>query len=560
MGILSEARRWVGEQFAGPEIALAQESARQSDASLSLLEERLAELELSLEDGGWIKLLAGADREFSREGLRKIHAVARVYWLKNPLIKQGVAIQTRYVFGQGVSIQARHPEAHKVVKAFLDDKGNQKVLTSHQARMIKETELQVFSNLFFVFFPNISTGKVKVRTIPEAEIDDIVCNPNDAAEPWYYKRVWTRVVWDPNSGRKLHTQEEAYYPDWNYKPDGGHPASIGGITVHRESPVYHVSVNRLSDMKFGVSEIYASQAWAKAYVDFLGDWATIVKAHSKFAWNLTTKGGTRGVQAAKTRLGTTMSSGGGAETNPPPAPGSTFVSTEGVKLEAVKTAGATTSADDGRRMGLMAGAGLGISEHYFGDPSTGNLATATSMERPMELMFIDRQKLWGSVFEAILTYVIEWSIRAPSGKLAKLGGQVTVDEDGEEAFVMPDDEETGEPIDLGVDVKFPPILEKDVLQTVQAYVTAATLDGKTPAGIDLKNITRMLLQVLGEPNVDELVDELFPEGWEEERAEKAASLAKIAQFKPEGDEPEDAVAEEVRKLAEAAQALADAAA
>jgi len=66
--------------------------------------------------------------------------------------------------------------------------------------------------------------------------------------------------------------------------------------------------------------------------------------------------------------------------------GGTFVTTPGTRLEPIKTSGITTSMDDARRLMLMVCSATGINEPYLtGDPSTGNLATAKTMERPMEL-------------------------------------------------------------------------------------------------------------------------------------------------------------------------------
>ncbi|MTI82593.1 MAG: hypothetical protein FH756_01580 [Firmicutes bacterium] len=72
------------------------------------------------------------------------------------------------------------------------------------------------------------------------------------------------------------------------------------------------------------------------------------------------------------------------------------------------------------------------------------------------------------------------------------------------------------PISQRVNVTFPDILEKDVAEKVKAIVSAATLDGKQPAGtMDLKMVTRMLLLTLGEENVDEILERLFPDDEEE---------------------------------------------
>lgn len=529
MNPFQEAMQAFGRGLVAGELGNLQEAVQQRDDSLSLLEERLAELELSLEDSGWQRLSGESDREFSREGLRVINKMARIYWLKNPLIKRGVLTQTQYVFGRGVNIAARHPLVNEVIQKFLDDPKNKAELTSHQARGIKEMELQLFSNLFFTFFVNKSTGRVRVRSINPDEIDEVIKNPEDAKEPWYYKRVWTRKRFDMGTGLSTTESVTTYYPDWRYTPAGGHPATIGGHQVEGEVPVYHVAVNKLSDMTFGVSEVYAAMDWAKAYKNFLGDWATIVRSYARFAWQLTAKGGQKGVAATATKLSKAVGVEQPITPNPvtgkPPQAGAVMVTQqEGAKLEPIKTAGATTKAEDGRRLLLMVSAGMGIFEHYFGDPSTGNLATAKSMERPMELMFLDRQALWADVFQEMFQFVIDQDAKAPSGKLP---GREVLDEVGERVVQLDLDSENEDPelakqpIDRHVTVEFPSILEKDVVSRIDALIKAATLDGKTLAGtIDLMTITRLLLVALEVDNVDEVLEQLFPDGKPPEQAQE----------------------------------------
>ena len=542
MPLLKEAAKRV---LSG-ELAQLGEAIEQREASLQLFEERMAELELALEDINWIRQGFENEKEFSREGLKKINQLARLYWIKNPLIKRAVFTQAQYVYGQGINISARHPLVNEVIQTFIDDEKNQSEFTSHQARMIKETELQCFANLFFVFFVNKSNGRVRIRTINMDEIEEIICNPEDAKEPWYYKRVWMQKRYDLGTGVHTDEQKIVYYPDWRYRPKGGYPAMIGRYPVERDTPVYHIKVNALSDMKFGVSEIYAAIDWARAYKEFLENWATIVKSYARFAWQLVAKGGTKGVAKAKDKLQSTLGITTGMEGNPSPVTASAFIGTEGTKLEPLKTAGATTKAEDGRRLLLMVSAATGIYEHYFGDPSTGNLATAKSMERPMELMFKDRQTFWADVMHDLLQFVVDQSARAPSGKIP---GTVTVDDYGENIVVLGNDIENEEedlrdkPIDRHIDIMFPDILEKDIVQKINAIVSAATLDGKPVANtLELKHITRLLLIALDEDNVDEIIERMFPNEGDGEGPIKL--------------DPDEMMAEALRELREAVVKLA----
>lgn len=478
--------------------------------NLSLFEERLAELELSLEDEGWQRLGGAEGQEFSRRGLTIINGLARIYFLKNPLIKRAVLTQTTYVFGQGVNVMGKHPKVNEIVQEFWDDQKNKAELTVQQALSIKETELQCFANLFFVFFTNMATGKVRIRTIPVDQISEIVSNPEDAKDPWYYRREWTTSGINAETGDYVTTMQTAYYPDWRHNPTIK-PPTIGNTRVEWDEPVYHVSVNRLSDMKFGVSEIYTALDWSRAYKEFLENRATVYKALARFAWKMSTKGGAAGVATAKAKLETTLGVST-SETNPPPATGSSFIGSDNIKLDPMRTAGSTTPAKEGRAFRLMVSSATGIFEHYLtGDPSTGNLATAKAMELPMLIMFRDRQQLWVSVLTEILNFVVDQAVRA-----GVLPGNVEKNVYGEEFIVMAldvnneNEELQDKPINRSIEVEFPNILE-DVETRVKAIVAAATLDGKTLAGsLALKLVTRLLLEALGIDNIDDILNEMFP--------------------------------------------------
>lgn len=504
--------------------ALAQETSNNE-----ILQERLVELELALEDAGWNRLGSEDDRQFTRAALKTINRTARLYWLKNPLIKRAVYTQTAYIFGQGVEIKATNPEIGDLIKEFMNDQKNQTELTSHQARMMKETELQLLANLYFVFFVNTSDGTTRIRTIPDDEIERVIYNPEDRKEPWYYLRVWKQPK-KPGSSDVV--DKSMLYPDYRYNPKTRPTSlSLDGKTIKiATEQVYHVKVNCLSDMDFGVSEVYAAIDWAKAYKEFLEDWATLVKALSKFAWRVTSKTGAKGVNAAKALFNSTVTADNPVDANNPPATGSMLIHGQGLDVAPITKSGTTTSVDDGRRMLLMVSAATGIFEHYFGDPSTGNLATAKSMERPMELMFKDRQTLWADVHVDILQYVVDQAILAPSGPIKGTADYNKYDE----RIVQIANDEDGKPIDRTIEVIFPDILEKDVAAKVEAIVKATTLAGGQAAGtIDLPTSTRLLLSALGVSDIEAIIKRLFPdsedESWDDIDAKKTAKALKAQQ-------------------------------
>lgn len=484
--------------------------------TLVLLEERIGELEGDLallpEEAGWSKLGADGQQDFSRAFLGRLIARSRLFFLHNPLVNRGISLQSIYVFGQGMNMQAAHPTVNAVVQAFLDDVSNKAELTAHQTRTETEQTLQTDGNLFFALFTNPLTGRVQVRTIDIDEIADIITDPEDRRTVWYYKRSWTQSSIDLATGAPRSEARTAFYPDWRYRPTQ-RPATIGGQAVEWATPVYHVKVGGLKGMKFGVPETYAALDWAQAYKKFLEDWATITRALARFAFKATTPGGQRGVAAMRARLGTTVSTTSG-ETNPPPTTGATFVSAagSGADLTPIRTAGATTSAEDGRQLRLMVAAALGLPDTFFGDADQGTLATAKSLDRPTELKFRDRQTLWADVYQDLLQYVIDQAVTAPRGPLQ---GTVTTDDEGRRVVTLANDPETGEPMDRTITITFPPILEHSVSETIGAVVSGFTLDGKKlllDSAEMAELVLRQVLGALGVEDADEVLERLLPKG------------------------------------------------
>ena len=69
--------------------------------------------------------------------------------------------------------------------------------------------------------------------------------------------------------------------------------------------------------------------------------------------------------------------------------------------------GAKNAADDGRMIKLRGSAATGWPEQYFGDISTGNLATAKTVELPVLKMIQALQKVWADFYQGMDEVVLE---------------------------------------------------------------------------------------------------------------------------------------------------------
>ncbi len=479
--------------------------AKRSTTNVIAMTERLLELEMALEKGGpWLQYGALDTRqEFSRDGINTIMQLARLAYIKNPLIRRGVNIQTFYVFGRGVTIQAKDETIDEVVQAFIDDSNNQRELTSAQARKERDKELRIDGNLFFALFIHPETGNVRIGTIPPEEIHYIIRDKDNRKKHLYYKRVYQAETLNITTGAVDTTSVTRYYADFrNYNPVG----SIGGIDVDQECVIYQVKVGGFSDWAFGVSEVYAALDWARAYKSFLEDFAKIMKSLARFAWRKKTDGGASGVQAARTKLNSTFGQlGTRIETNPSANAGSVMIETGNEQLDPIKTAGATSAAESGKELRLMSGIAMGLPDHIAsGDMAQGTLATAKSLDRPTEFQFTDRQELWVGIYDTLLEFVVYHSVAAPMGLLRGLA-DVSTNNYNEPVVVFPDE------INTTISIDFPNILQQDILTVIQALVSGATLDGKTPTVIpDMKFLAKTVLNQFGLNDVDELVEQWYP--------------------------------------------------
>jgi len=491
---------------------------RQEQETGLLLQEAITELETTLAERGWQSINpTEGGTEFSRSSLRESTGLSRLTTISNPLVKRGVGLRVAYVWGLGVAIEARAngenetQDVNEVIQTFLDDPSNKKTWTSATAHEERERALATDGNLFVALFTSPLNGRVQVRLVPWDEITDVIRNPEDRAEPWFYMREWVAEVINPGTGQVTRAERVAFYPAIDIA-DGipGGPRNrirtrpprltVNDKTgpVYWDTPVLHVKVNALSGWKFGLPDVYAVLPWSRAYKEFLTDWAVLVKALSRFAWRVTTKTSKASQVAAKIQAAATANS----VTGQPDAVGAAGVMDPSVNLEAIPKTGATIDSESGRPLAAMVAAGLGVPvTMLLGDPgTTGARATAETLDRPTELEMSGRRELWAQVEQRLLGYVIDQAVKAPRGPLK---GTVKIDEWGREVVTLQGDEDGTQHT---VDIRFPPLEDTPVDVLVKAIATADQTMKMPP-----KLVFQLLAQALGVENIDELLEELLDE-------------------------------------------------
>lgn len=490
---------------------------------LEIVSESYAALALAAEDQGWVRLGEQAEREFDRNGLDAIARNCRVMAVASPLIKRGLAVRAGYIWGGGVAVDARDPEVAEVVSDFWTDESNQAAFTSSQAQEENERVLGTDGNFFLALFTNRLTGRVQVRSTPFAEVRDVILNPEDRDDPWFYLREWTTTTFGTGSNgltQSSTTTAKALHPALGYRPRV-RPKSIDGILVEWDTPMVHVPVNRLDGTKWGIPDAYSSLPWARAYEGFLTDWAKLVKSLSRFAWRLSGDKASKAQKAARTIAGaipTAITAAAGTSDA-----GAAAAYGPGAHLEAIPKSGATIDSESGKPLASMAAAGLGLPvTMLLADPgTTGARAVAETLDRPTQNEMGMRRSLWGSLIETVTGYVIDQAVRAPQGSLR---GLVVWDRYTDREVITLAPVEDGVDRDRSVTVTWPDFDSDDLATRVAAIVDAHSTNTIPP-----REVARLLLLALEVDDVDELLEPLFDDdGQYAEGKEPAASAGAAA--------------------------------
>lgn len=467
------------------------------DKDFSALREELTIAQRTLEDIGWVNLNALSDSEnlLISGGFKKMILRSKIFYYNNPLAGNWVNLTTQFTFGEGISIPTcKDKDITEIIQDFWNNPDNKKCLTSFQAYQLLSNKLQYEGNLFFMLFDD-EEGDVRVRVLNTEDVQDIICDDDDRNRPLFYKVAVKQRKYDfRNHSFENPADKTVYYADIQ----NADPLRYGvpPNNLAQDVRIYHVKINADINDKFGVPELYRGLDWMQAHKDMSSDMATFVRALSQFAWKMKVKGGQTKVNSIRDALATKSSLSNIAN-----SVGRTRIENEGADMQSIPTpTGGVKNMSDGlEKMNLMVCAAAGIPYHYFGDPSSGNLATAKTMELPLIRKFVTYQKLWESIFTTILDYQIDRKIA-----LGLLSGSYSIDQKTNREVIETTLERT-------LDIDFPPILEEDLNTYADAMSKAKTskLVGKKLAATlfmtaaNVNNIEQEIKEIEGEGGFDD---------------------------------------------------------
>lgn len=500
----------------------------------------MGQLEFDLQNVDWRREINFSFLEFSRWGIQQIILISRLYYLKNSLIRRLVNISATYVMARGVQMTSDDPDVNEAIQEYLE---LNKVEFGHTALVKHHRRTKTDGNLFFVFFPDTqSTGEVPTRSIDATEIQDIITNPEDTTEPWYYRRTWSAREFDAVTGSTSTVSREAWYPSVFLKtvidakdPNYTKNEKINGFPVLWDSPIIHAIYGDVGKWTVGCPPAYPALDWAKADRRFLENCATLAASQAQIALTISSKGGQQALAGIKQQLETTVGPTTQVfDTNPTANPASIFAAGPGTTLSAFDSRGKGLDPAEHRQYAVMACICFGVPPTWAGDMETSNLATATTLDRPTEAGFECEQQEWSELLMKCLLYVLNIQMRATKGKLREallkkhavksLEGFRLIEkpkikrEDGHMVYVTEATRKTPKgPKDLEISVEFPPIREGDLPALMGALVEAITLNGfEAGNGIDVKEGVKAALSLVNsfsntDIDVEEVIEKLYPD-------------------------------------------------
>lgn len=338
------------------------------------------------EDKGWVRLGTSTNGIFGGTSKTEIITRSRYYAQIDPLATQALRLWTDYSFGSGLTWKAKSEDesVKNIISSFWNNHANAACLSCAGQRKSSHNLLRDGTIYFAIF---LGRGEdAKIRRIDPLEITDTITDPDDADTVLYFRREWT------DAQGIFH---DDYYRSWqNIKEQG--PTALNSMrqVIQRTQDAI---VYRLESDPNGLPLLMPALDWIKLYRQFLASRAAIMLALAKFAWRSKVKGGATQVAAVKSKLDQKKLDAGG-----------TIFENDGVDTQPIRTdTGAGNAKTDGDMLKLMICAATGLAIQYFGDVSTGNLATAKTCELPMIKMFESYQAVWEDTYNDIIDIILD---------------------------------------------------------------------------------------------------------------------------------------------------------
>jgi len=398
------------------------------------VERRAMQKELDLLGYYVLDQIGGQPQEVKAYERRRMAAQARMVWIQDPVAGANVDLSCQFIFGRGVpKPKAVDRMVQEVIDEAWADPDNKAALTTFPAQVALCTDLVLTSNLFVLFFEDGDDGKVKLGILNHDLVEDAVRDSQNRLRVLYYVARRRDYEWDYNNDRvSMASAANALDPS---KPRVEYYQALAatgddGELLSDDDPcppekladglVYHIAINRGTEQVFGIPQMRRIVKWMAALNDFMSARVDMTQAAAAFIMRRTVKGSpsqvakiaAKAISRTSTLAATSIDDPSAGIVQPGPRPAAILNESEGVTTEpfAVNTQAAQASQDAQMIRSQVAAATW--PQHYLGDQSNANLATAASLELPVVKKVEAFQELFEGLFRAFTDRVIQKAVDA----------------------------------------------------------------------------------------------------------------------------------------------------
>lgn len=400
-------------------------------------------------------------------------------------IKRGINLHTDFTFGRGIDVPKCKSEViqDEVINRFWWSSVNQRNYFSFIAQQRRHKETWISGEFNVLIKIDEASGMLKMYPINAHDIEEVIPDPDDQNRAAFFlisrkKKTWNFQLneWEHGNGKERTLHRAMRYRLFEASDD-----------ELRRGLVYHVGMNEFFELLRGYSDIQTIFDSADSARDMADDGTALSRANAETAYKTIIKKGGKTVKDAYLAFVKTKTDG----SNPAGAPASDWVENDALSRDWVtaRDTGSSYRKEDIRAQRAYVWAGMGFGEHYMGDASTGNLATATAMELPVLKMIQAEQKLWASIYTDLCDFAIDVAVVT-----GKIDGKII---DNDELEIETTESRT-------FAVNFPPILQQDAAQIVNAISI-----GLNNGLITDQTAARIVNELFEVEDIDEALEELF---------------------------------------------------
>lgn len=497
--------------------------------------------------------LHGRPQEMATERRRRIAQRSRIALKFDPLAAAEAQLLADFSFGRGVPIPtARDEKVQDVIDAAWTDANNEEKLTGFAAQRKLSNELLTAGERFTTLYT--AGGRVRVGRIDPDLVEAVVPDPEDRLRPIYYMAQVRKYEWDTTLDQPKTEQIELengrpkvkYWPHWRNLDDAKREREDGLIEADElplpkvppaklaKGRVYHTAINQTGE------ELRGNPPWARS-LRFFSAMNVLVEAHvvkaqasTAFVAKQMMKGSPKTITRAAAsvmghvselgasrfdpagrRPGTSEGTAAFAPgAGPPPPPGSWWAENESSRLESLELkSGAGEMAQTAQIVRAPIAAAAGFGQHYLGDSSDANLATASTLELPATM----RVQSWQQYAEEELRWFTDRAIEA-AAHAGQLGGVDDFPEDGPlgEMYLHEAEDRRAMEKRTGRDLSYEfvmPFPGRRQLADVQAFIVGMS-QSMDPNGVNVplrRHLLRFAFEQIGIDDIGGAIEECLPE-------------------------------------------------